>query len=229
MLAREWEWERVFDTLATLYDMGAIQASLLDLLPAPARISALSPAGGRIELGRGAWVDLRQGWLPDHARLFDVLDEIVPWKAERRPMYDRIVDVPRLVAFYEDDAALPDPALELARSVLNAQYGPELGEPLATAGLCLYRDGRDSVAWHGDTIGRGATEDTVVAIVSLGTPRRMLLRARGGGAAMRFEIGLGDLFVMGGSCQRTFEHAIPKTARPVGARISVQFRPSGVR
>ena len=95
--------------------------------------------------------------------------------------------------------------------------------------MCLYRDGRDSVAWHGDTIGRGRSEDTMVAIVSLGSAREFLLRPRGGGTTIRHRLGHGDLIVMGGSCQRTWEHAVPKTTRPVGPRISVQFRPRGVR
>ncbi len=107
--------------------------------------------------------------------------------------------------------------------------GQTWGSRVCTAGLCLYRDGRDSVAWHGDRIGRGATEDTVVAILSLGAPRALLLRPRGGGPALRHDIGHGDLLVMGGSCQRTWEHAVPKTARAAGPRISVQFRPRGVR
>jgi alkylated DNA repair dioxygenase AlkB len=85
------------------------------------------------------------------------------------------------------------------------------------------------VAWHGDTIGRGATEDTMVAIVSVGAPRALLLRPRGGGATVRHALGHGDLIVMGGSCQRTWEHAIPKTAKAVGPRVSIQFRPRGVR
>ena len=145
-------------------------------------------------------------------------------------MYDKVVAVPRLLCFYGEDAPLPDPVLTAAREALNAHYGPELGEPFRTAGLCLYRDGRDSVAWHGDTIGRGKTEDTMVAIVSLGTPRPLLLRPRGGSSRpLRFEVGHGDLLVMGGSCQRTWEHAVPKTSQPVGPRISVQFRPRGVR
>jgi hypothetical protein len=75
----------------------------------------------------------------------------------------------------------------------------------------------------------GATDDVLVAIVSLGAPRSLLLRPIGGGATVRFRVGAGDLLVMGGSCQRTWEHAVPKTARPVGPRISVQFRPPGVR
>src|SRR5689334_14686727 len=144
-------------------------------------------------------------------------------------MYERVVDVPRLLAFYDDGEELPDPALVEARAALNAHYRAELGEEFRTAGLCLYRDGRDSVAWHGDTIGRGATQDTMVAIVSVGAPRALLLRPRGGGAARRHELGHGDLLVMGGSCQRTWEHAIPKTARAAGPRISIQFRPLGVR
>ena len=85
------------------------------------------------------------------------------------------------------------------------------------------------MAWHGDTIGRGKSEDTMVAIVSLGSRRHFLLRPRGGGTTIKHALGHGDLIVMGGSCQRTWEHAIPKTVRSVGPRISVQFRPSGVR
>jgi alkylated DNA repair dioxygenase AlkB len=134
-----------------------------------------------------------------------------------------------LLCFYAEGEQLPDPALDTARRALDAHYAVELGEPFATAGLCLYRDGRDSVAWHGDTIGRGSTEDTMVAIVSLGAPRALTLRPRGGGPTLRHELGHGDLVVMGGSCQRTWEHAVPKTAQPVGPRISVQFRPRGVR
>jgi alkylated DNA repair dioxygenase AlkB len=172
---------------------------------------------------------VRPGWLTGSDALFERLVADVPWQAERRQMYDRTVDVPRLLCFYGEDAALPDPVLEQARRTLGRHYADELGEPFATAGLCLYRDGRDSVAWHGDTIGRSRTEDTMVAILSLGTPRRLLLRPRGGGQTLRRTVGHGDLLVMGGTCQRTWEHAVPKTSRPVGPRISVQFRPRGVR
>ena len=144
-------------------------------------------------------------------------------------MYDRVVDVPRLLCFYGEEERLPEPILDAARKALSRHYADELGEPFRTAGLCFYRDGRDSVAWHGDTIGRGSTENTMVAIVSVGAPRNMLLRPRGGGPTVRQSLGPGDLIVMGGSCQRTWEHAIPKTSKPVGPRISIQFRPHGVR
>jgi alkylated DNA repair dioxygenase AlkB len=177
-----------------------------------------------------AWIDVQRGWLAGSAPLFARLAESVPWRAERRRMYDRTVDVPRLLCFYGKDTRLPDPALAACRDALTAHYAAELGEPFVTAGLCFYRDGRDSVAWHGDRIGRGATQDTMVAILSLGEARPLLLRpADGGGPALRYNLGHGDLFVMGGSCQRTWEHAVPKSARPAGPRISVQFRPQGVR
>ncbi|WP_433633218.1 alpha-ketoglutarate-dependent dioxygenase AlkB [Nocardia sp. CA-120079] len=183
----------------------------------------------RTALSHGAWVDVLPGWLSGADVLFERLADGVPWQAERRPMYDRVVDVPRLLCFYEEGAELPDPALDEAREALTGHYREELGEPFRTAGLCYYRDGRDSVAWHGDTLGRGATDDTMVAIVSIGAPRALLLRPRGGGASLRFQVGHGDLLVMGGSCQRTWEHAVPKTRRPTGPRISIQFRPRGVR
>jgi len=206
----------------------ALQGSLLDLCDEPAP----GPLGGtlhRTMLSHGAWVDIRPGWMAGAGVLFDRLRQVVPWREERRRMYERVVDVPRLLCFYAEGEQLPDPALDRARQSLDAHYWPELGEPLVTAGLCLYRDGQDSVAWHGDRIGRGRTEDTMVAILSLGTPRALLLRPRGGGPALRHDLGHGDLLVMGGSCQRTWEHAVPKTTRATGPRISVQFRPRDVR
>jgi len=206
----------------------SVQESLLDVCEEPA-LGALGGSVRRTPLAHGAWVDLRRGWLAGSGAVFARLAETVPWRAEKRHMDDEVVAVPRLLCFYGEDAPLPDPVLTAARQALTAHYRPELGEPFRTAGLCLYRDGRDSVAWHGDTIGRGRTEDTMVAILSLGTPRPLLLRPRSGGASLRFEVGHGDLLVMGGSCQRTWEHAVPKTSQPVGPRISVQFRPRGVR
>ncbi|MFI0816268.1 alpha-ketoglutarate-dependent dioxygenase AlkB [Streptomyces sp. NPDC021098] len=192
--------------------------------------AVLGPLRGvrRTELRDGAWLDLLTGWLRGADDLFVRLSADVPWKAERRRMYDRTVDVPRLLAFYGADDPLPHPVLTGARDALSAHYAAELGEPFTTAGLCYYRDGHDSVAWHGDRTGRGSTEDTMVAILSVGAPRDLLLRPRGGGDTVRRPLGHGDLIVMGGSCQRTWEHAIPKTSRTTGPRISIQFRPTGV-
>ncbi len=225
----------------------------------------LTPLTGRIrrtELTHGAWVDHLPGWLRGSDEVLERLLQDVPWRAERRQMYDRQVDVPRLLCWYSGETPFPHPILTEARTALNSHYQSELGEPLVTAGLCLYRDGADSVAWHGDTIGRGSHSDTMVAILSVGSARALTLRprpttstkpdpnnpassetdpthpesgtpvstkpdpARTGG--LKFPLGHGDLIVMGGSCQRSWEHAIPKTSRAVGPRISIQFRPVGV-
>jgi alkylated DNA repair dioxygenase AlkB len=192
--------------------------------------SSLFEHAERRHLGDGAWIDYRSGWLEDADSLFTELHDVIPWRAERRQMYDRVLDVPRLVSFHQlVDDPVPHPRLKQIRRRLNAAYAGELGEPFTTAGLCLYRDGDDSVAWHGDTIGRSSTHDTMVAILSLGEARRLSLRPRAGGASRSFPVGHGDLLVMGGSCQRTWEHAVLKTARPVGPRISIQFRPRDVR
>jgi len=206
---------------------GIIQGSLLDITdqPGPGPLDQIE----RTELSDGAWIDVLPGWMRGADELFERLLHAVPWRAERRRMYERVVDVPRLLCFYAEAETLPDPLLAQARDALDAHYAAELGEQFVTAGLCLYRDGRDSVAWHGDTIGRSSTEDTMVAILSLGTPRPLLLRPAVGGSALRYDVGHGDLLVMGGNCQRTWQHAIPKSARPTGPRISVQYRPRGVR
>lgn len=194
---------------------------------APDVPGTLPLAPERRPLEHGAWVDVQRDWLGGADEVMAALVSDVPWRAEQRQMYDRVVAVPRLVHTYHSGALLPHPALSQARDALSAFYAPELGEPFVSAGCCYYRDGNDSVAWHGDTFGRGRTHDTMVAIVSVGDPRRLLLRPRGGGPSVSVTMGHGDLVVMGGSCQRTWEHAVPKQAH-AGPRISVQFRPRNV-
>jgi alkylated DNA repair dioxygenase AlkB len=193
--------------------------------------ASLTPLAGRVvrhSLSDGAWVDHLPGWITGSEAVLEVLLGDIGWRADRRQMYEREVAVPRLLRWYGGDEELPHPLLTESRAALSRFYGPELGEPFVSAGMCLYRDGRDSVAWHGDRIGRGRSTDTMVAIVSFGSPRPLMLRPVGGGESLRFPLGHGDLVVMGGSCQRTWEHCIPKTAKPVGPRVSVQFRPRGV-
>ena len=209
-------------------DAGSSSAGPSDGVPSPAGRIRRTP------LTRGAWVDHCPGWLAGADEVFLALLRSVPWQAERRQMYDRVVDVPRLLAHYGAGEDLPHPTLAEVREQLSDHYEPELGERFVTSGLCLYRDGRDSVAWHGDRIGRGRTTDTMVAILSLGEPRRLQLRPRPdsvdslAGLTRTFTLGHGDLLVMGGSCQRTWEHAVPKSSAPCGPRISVQLRPRGV-
>jgi alkylated DNA repair dioxygenase AlkB len=205
----------------------AHQPSMWDV----AEEAALTPLAGleRHELSRGAWVDHLPGWVTGSDEVLEVLLGDIGWREDRRQMYEREVAVPRLLRWYGGEEPLPHRLLAAARAELNHHYAPGPRDRFVTAGMCLYRDGRDSVAWHGDRIGRGRSADTMVAIVSFGSPRPLLLRPAGGGAAsLRFPLGHGDLVVMGGSCQRTWEHCIPKTARAVGPRVSVQFRPPGV-
>ncbi|MEO7070833.1 MAG: alpha-ketoglutarate-dependent dioxygenase AlkB [Nostocoides sp.] len=205
----------------------ALQGSLFEVADAgPVRTTV--PVR-RDHLDRGAWVDVHPGWLGAADTAYRGLLAEVPWQAERRQMWDHVVDVPRLTRFYGEGEPLPHLVLDHALTALNSRYAAGLGEPFVTAGLYLYRDGRDSVAWHGDRIGRGRDGDTLVAIISLGSRRNLMLRPRSGGTARRYPLAHGDLVVMGGSCQRTWDHCIPKTAQPVGPRISVQFRPRGVR
>ena len=188
-------------------------------------VAELGPAVERRQLSEGAWVDLRPGFVTAADELFDALVGSVPWHEEQMHIYDNTVRVPRLLARYAEGEALPHPVLDDARAALNAHYERELGEPFVSAGLCLYRDGNDSVAPHGDRIARESPRDTMVAIVSLGATRPFALRPKAGGPGLRLSVGHGDLLVMGGSCQRTWLHSIPKVSGCLGARISIQFRP----
>jgi alkylated DNA repair dioxygenase AlkB len=205
----------------------AHQPSMWDL----AEEASLTPLAGPIvrhDLSRGAWVDHLPGWVSGSDAVLDVLLGDIGWREDRRQMYEREVAVPRLLRWYSGTETLPHPLLAEAREALNRYYAPAPNDLFVTAGMCLYRDGRDSVAWHGDRLGRGRSADTMVAIVSFGSPRPLMLRPTRGGQSLKFPLGHGDLVVMGGSCQRTWEHCIPKTAKPVGPRVSVQFRPTGV-
>jgi alkylated DNA repair dioxygenase AlkB len=201
----------------------AYQASLFDDPGAPPSVGPLGDEVRRILLDSGAWIDLRPGWVANSDSLFEDLVGDVDWRADRREMYDRIVEVPRLVSWFGENDRLPHPALDESLRRLNEHYAHD-GERFATAGLCFYRTGDDSVAWHGDRIGRSVQRDTRVAILSVGAERVLSVRPVGGGEISRFPVGHGDLIVMGGSCQRTYEHAILKSAKAVGPRISVQFR-----
>jgi alkylated DNA repair dioxygenase AlkB len=201
----------------------AYQASLFDDIGAEPEVGALGDRVERIELDFGAWIDVRPGWVANSGSLFEHLVEAVEWHADTREMYDRVVEVPRLVSWFGAGARLPHPALRRSMQLLNEHYSHD-GERFQTAGLCFYRTGNDSVAWHGDRVGRSTEVDARVAILSVGAERVLSVRPKGGGEISRFPVGHGDLVVMGGSCQRSYEHAILKTTKAVGPRISVQFR-----
>jgi alkylated DNA repair dioxygenase AlkB len=171
-----------------------------------------------VPLADGAWVEHQAGWVSGHEALMDALAAGTRWHQQRREMYERTVDVPRLVASLPDDGP-GHPLIADMQRALGVRYGAAF----ARVGLALYRDGNDSVAWHGDYVARELPE-AVVATVSLGEPRRFLLRPAAGGASRPFMLGWGDLIVMGGTCQRTWRHSIPKVAS-AGARMVVVFRP----
>jgi alkylated DNA repair dioxygenase AlkB len=173
----------------------------------------------RVDLAHGAWYVRVPGWLAGEQTLLDHLADSTSWHANRRPMYERIVDVPRLTASIPKDGPGHAVLAEVAVA-LRHQYGQRFDR----IGLALYRDGRDSVAPHGDTVAR-EMDESVMATLSLGSPRRFLLSPVAGGSSVSFDLGGGDLLVMGGTIQRTWRHSVPKTNRAVGPRLSVMFRP----
>ena len=177
----------------------------------------------RHRLDATAWVDHCPGWLDGADDVFAWLLEEAPWKAIDVEMYGRILPQPRLVARWPYDpaagVALPS-VLEDIRAALTQRYRRAFDSVAAN----LYRNGRDSVAWHGDRIPK-EIRDPLVATISLGHTRRFLLRPRGGATQLKLELGPGDLCVMGGSSQRTWQHSVPKVAQ-AGPRISITVRHS---
>ena len=155
------------------------------------------------------------GWF---ARLRDGAD----WMSQRRMMYDREVAVPRLTAAYWFDDLPPDASLPLADML--ARIRALVPAPYSAVGMNLYRDGRDSVAMHHDKL-RMLVPGRPLALVSLGHPRRMRIRAQADHRdAIDVELAHGSLLVMSHASQLSHEHGIPKTARPVGPRMSAVFR-----
>jgi alkylated DNA repair dioxygenase AlkB len=170
----------------------------------------------RIELAAGAWIDHVPAWVSGHDTLFEQLERDLPWRTETMKMYDRVVEVPRLLAAVDPTTV---PLLEAMRETLSREYG----EPFLYITAALYRSGSDSVAMHGDTTARNMLSSQV-ATVSLGAPRRFLMRPNEGGPSRHLPLGRGDLVVMGGTFQRTWRHGIPKVAS-ADPRMALMFRP----
>ncbi len=172
----------------------------------------------RIHLDDQSWVDLGRDVVHGADQLFQNVYDNLPWQGMQRPMYDRIVEVPRLSAFLRaDDVRFPAIVPSIA-TVLSGHYG----EHFDRVGANLYRSGSDSVAWHSDRVGR-VVRNPLIAIVSLGSSRMFRLRPRGGGQGTSIPLHSGDVLVMGGACQHRFEHCVPKVAR-AQPRISLTFR-----
>lgn len=151
---------------------------------------------------------------------FRVLRDQVPWEAQRRPMYSRVVDVPRLVSSYSLDACdLPGPLAEAGERLRW-----EFGVPFNAVGLNYYRDGHDSVAPHNDKL-HNLVPAQPIALLSLGATRRMTIRAKQPPRRVQhIHLASGSLLLMSHASQRHFDHGIPKTREAVGARISLAFR-----
>ena len=172
----------------------------------------------RMDLDESSWVDISRHWLDGADRLLERLAHDLEWRSGTRPMYGRLIEEPRLHAQLD----LDNPATRaLAGSIsrwLEARYGGEINPNWVN----YYRHGSDSVAWHADRIGLQQI-DPVVAICSLGGPRRFGLRPKVGGPSHRLTLGSGDLLVMGGACQHMWEHCVPKMAH-AAPRMSLTFR-----
>jgi alkylated DNA repair dioxygenase AlkB len=175
----------------------------------------------RVELRHGAWVEYVPAWLAGAAAVFEDLVPNVPWRSGRRLMYGRFVDDPRLHAFDRsavEGCDVARPAIDRMATLLSRRYGALL----VNVGLNYYRSGDDSVAWHGDRVARDRYQ-ALVAIVSVGGHRPFRLRPREGGETREWHVGGGDLLVMGGTCQRTWYHSVPKV-RGAPPRVSITFR-----
>lgn len=173
----------------------------------------------RIDLAEGAWIDWQPGWASQPNDLFLDALAALDWQEGVERIRGIEVPRPRLVASFASGDLPPGlGVIHTMSEALSDRYGVRLDRITCN----LYRDGNDSVAWHGDRIARNRPEATV-AILSLGEPRPFRIRPKGGGPSIGWSVGQGDLIVMGGSCQRTHDHSIPKVAK-AGARIAVMFR-----
>ena len=157
---------------------------------------------------------------PTAARWFAGLRDEVPWRGERRRMYDRDVDVPRQHATYRLDAGeLPEALRQAAERIAK-----EVGAPFNGAGLNLYRDGRDSVAPHNDHLYEIA-EGFPIALLTLGSTRRMTIRSKARPRrVLDIDLEPGSLLLMSYETQLHYDHGVPKTKVLVGERISIAFR-----
>ncbi|HYH48300.1 MAG TPA: alpha-ketoglutarate-dependent dioxygenase AlkB [Acidimicrobiia bacterium] len=197
------------------------QPSLLDAGPDPA-VDETFAGATRTWLDKRSWIERVPGWVSNSDALFAHLVETADWGQRTRKMWENEVLEPRLTSWWGAETGRPlEPILERMRRTLSERYGVEFD----SMGLNLYRDGRDSVAWHGDRIAREIVEP-VVAIVSIGEPRKFLLRPKAKGTGLpthRLLLGRGELLVTGGTTQRAWEHSVPKVAS-AGPRMSLTFR-----
>jgi alkylated DNA repair dioxygenase AlkB len=188
----------------------------------------------RVDLGGGAWIDHQAEFVPDHVATMAALERDLPLVAESIRIAGRDVSTPRLTSWHGDPDSVytysgrtftPHPwTAELAalRDRVRTAAGVEFNSVLVN----LYRDGSDSMGAHADDEPElGPSRDDVrIASVSLGGTRRFVLLPRRAGEKIELALGGGDLLVMGGTTQRRYRHAVPKTKKPVEKRMNLTFR-----
>jgi alkylated DNA repair dioxygenase AlkB len=193
----------------TLFDDDDVQAPAIN-------VAAFAAATDH-PLDEHSWITHVPGLLTGHHQLVADLSELDVWEQRQRWMFDRMVDEPRLTGEYVDLAVAPALLIELA-----ATLSEHLGVPYDRIWMNWYRDHRDGTGWHADRPAHKAPK-AIVPVLSLGEPRRFLVRPRGGGPSTVFTPAGGDLIVMQGRCQRDWQHCVPKQKNPAGTRMSLNF------
>jgi alkylated DNA repair dioxygenase AlkB len=172
----------------------------------------------RVQLDDTSWVDHIQGWLAGDGELMEALMKQASWEQRSRWMYTRMVQEPRLTAEYPVIADAPQPVVQHLTRVLSAHYG----RPFTRLWMNWYRDNHDGTGWHADRPAN-KQDEAVIPVLSLGATRRFLIRPEGGGRSTAIVAHGGDLVVMGGRCQKDYQHSVPKQKQPAGARLSLNF------
>jgi alkylated DNA repair dioxygenase AlkB len=184
----------------------------------PVAVDKTFSAATRIQLDDTSWVDHVQGWLAGDAELMEALMEQADWEQRSRWMYTRTVAEPRLTAEYPVIAEAPQPVLRYLTEALSAHYR----RPYARLWMNWYRDNADGTGWHADRPAN-QQDEAVIPVLSLGATRRFLIRPDGGGPSTTIVTHGGDLVVMGGRCQKDYQHSVPKQRQPAGTRLSLNF------
>ena len=172
----------------------------------------------RVQLDGTSWVDHVPGWLSGDEALMDLLAELATWEQRTRWMYDKKVDEPRLTAEYPVIADAPHPVFGYLAGALTTHYET----PYERLWMNWYRDNNDGTGWHADRPADRRPEATI-PVLSLGATRRFLIRPAGGGPSTPFTVSGGDLIVMGGRCQKDWQHMVPKQRTNAAGRMSLNF------
>ncbi|MEM9451152.1 MAG: alpha-ketoglutarate-dependent dioxygenase AlkB [Cyanobacteria bacterium P01_E01_bin.6] len=208
------------------------QLSLLD-------ISSITPVLGGKLIESDPPVDFIPNFLSEdeaNTLLFQSLDT-VEWSQNSTKMYGKTIPLPRREAIYGDrpytytysggkvslTARLWDDAKFLHSLKTRVEQATGFKYQLVIGNH--YRNGRDSIGFHDD--GRPELgKCPAIASISLGAARTFKLRQKVKGSFIHsFEMTHGSLILMRPGCQENWAHAVPKTSKPVGARVNWTFRP----